>query len=710
MKYAVTLWHDKNLHHNVKYREQIFGAGGEDWSGEILSIGNFATKDLFCDNSVELSIPYEQAINSNFIRLRIDDFKVIGNITHWEYINDNNTRIHYVVDAYSSAVASGRLEDLDGLCDRVNSYCVDHWRNLLPEPFSPSDIRQAAPDLTIQFTNFIDAVEGFQGGTTHLADPNVNFVLTVSPAIVDFLGVGAFNTPGTFTPEFKTRATLNFKGADFTRHYGGIFRGTPLLFGSIDAVKTFIKDILGGCGFLTRTGPEGYGGQDLQNNVSLAYVDSPGGAMVQTGDSDFNQQWEETATTTETYNLTESGGYAWNGTSWVSNSNRRTTGEIELETVVVHGQAPRGLEYCRPITSADIYNLYCLPKVFCRDNPDTFYDSQTISGFRNYADMGVIASELPDKAKLAAYPYCYTELVTANGDVLNVIPQQDYLTTLTVLDPNYTIRFRVAFFGGDTPRLMGMVKPARAGDNTYSMAEQWITIRSYPAITSALNDDLNAQQQRDYANTKQIGAAGANARIQARLNSPIAEAYRDGVGGGTSGSGFLNRVLSHSGATLRAQLQRGGVGQWLQENAPGGLADVISGKEGFFSNPGEAASSMMANSLQGQIISPAGSTVMGNDFLGQLQQLPVTAYNRGATDSELYSFARYLGKFGSAVSGILNPRTNIGLLFGGLCLPQPFEGRTFYKFLSLEIYEDIPRTWKDSIEALFLSGVWLIEN
>lgn len=706
MKYDVSLWRDDLLHHNVKYREQIFGASGARWSGTINSIGNFASKDLFCDNSVELGVKYEDAITSNFIRLVVGDFKVIGYITHWEYINDNNTRIHYNVDAYSSAVASGRLEKLDGLCDRVNSYCADHWRNLLPEPFAPSDIKQAAPDLTLQFTNFLDAFEGFQGGTTWLADPQVNFVLTVSPAIVDYIGASPFTIPSTVTSGFKTRSTLNFKGADFTRHYGGIFRGTPLLFLSIDNVKLFIKQILSGCGFVTRTGPSGYTGQALNTHNVTVFAESPGGGYVQmTGDN--VGQWTETLT--ETYSTTETGGLVGIYATTVPNTPRNTSGTVKTTSTV--GKPSRNLEYCRPITSADIYNLYCIPKVFCRDNPNPVYDSQTITGFRNYLNMDVIAAELPDKAKLAAYPYCYTKLVTANHDVVDIIPQQDYQVSLTALDPNYTVKVRVAFFGGDTPRTMGMIQPARAGDNTYSQAEQWFTVRSYPSLTSALNDDMNQQAQRDYTNTKQIGAAGANARIQTNLNSPLFSGFREGVSSaGTPGQGGIGGAWGSLGAWGAQKAQ--GLGAWMQENAPGGLANALAGGEagGIFQDPAAAASAMMANSLQGQVISPSGSTIMGNDFLGQFQQLPITAYNCGATDSELYSFARYLGKFGSAVSGTLNPRTNIGLLFGGLCIPQPFEGRTFYKFLSLEIYEHIPRQWKDAIEALFLNGVWLIEN
>lgn len=710
MKYIFALHKDKNLSHNIKYREQVFGAGqGQVWSGEVVSIGNFASKDLFGDNSVEISCPYELALTANFVRLKFEDWHTIGPIIHWEYINDQNTRIHYVVDAYSSAVASGRLENLSGLCDRVNSYCLEHWINLLPEPFAPSDIQRANPDLTIQFTDFLDSVEGFEGGTTWLQDDKVNFVLTVSPAIVDFLNVAAFDTPPFFSPEFKNRSTLNFKGADFTQHYGGIFRGTPLLFTSIDNVRDFIKQILSGCGFVTKTGPEGFTGQEMKTRLAVSYIDSPGGATVSVGNSDFNQQYDETMT--ESWNTTETGGYAWNGTTWINNSARNTSGTTT--TTYKRGQAPRGLEYCRPITSADIYNLYCLPKRFCNDDPHPTYFGTTITGFRNYLNMSDVAAELPDKAKLAAYPYCYNKIVTANGDIVDIIPQSHYQNSLTSLDPNYTVKVRAQFIGGDAPRVMGMIESAKAGSDVRAKVESWFTIRNYPAITSALNDDWNIQQQKDFTNLKQIGASAANARIQSRLNNPLIQGFTDGVGTSAPGGGTAGNLLNQAGAAISGAFNNvgpAGISRIGRPNNYGVKNSTPIDTKGFFVDPSASAAAMTANSLQGQIISPSGSTIMGNDFLGQFQVLPVSVYDCGASDSELFSFARYLGKFGSAVSGPLNPRTNVGLLFGGRCLPQPFEGRTFYQFLSMEVEETIPRQWKDSIESLFKSGVWLIEN
>lgn len=709
MKYEIALHKDKNLSHNIKYREQVFGAGqGQVWTGEVVSIGNFASKDLFGDNSVEISCPYETALTANFVRLKFEDWHTIGPIVHWEYINDQNTRIHYIVDAYSSAVASGRLENLSGLCDRVNSYCLEHWANLLPEPFAPSDISQANSTLTRDFTDFINYVEGFSAGTSHLDDTAVRFILTVSPAIIEFLGnPDPFTEPvSTFAQTFQAKSVLSFNGADATVHHGGIYRGTPLRFGSMKSVKLFIKRILGGCGFVTNTATSGFNGMELDSHMLVTFVDSPGGGVEQLGNQDNLGEWTETKT--DTYNLTEIGHIANLGPT--SNTVRGT-----ISTNFTKGRPSSPLTYCRPITSADIYNLYCIPANFANNTPYVSYTSRILTGFRNYLNMSIIAPELPDKAKLAAYPYCYNKLVTANGDIVNIIPQSDYQTTLTHLDPNYSVYIKIAFFGGDTPRLMGMIVPARSDTNNIDGAvEQWFTIRSYPAITIALNDDLNQQRQRDFSNTKQIGAAGANARISSQLSSPIKTAF-DGVGGSAPGQGKVGTWFGAVGGWAGRQFDDAMKYRSANQDAWAKLGYGSGGSYGqsnsnLFNDPSAAAAAMTANSLSGQIISPAGGTIMGNDFLGQLQQLPITVYNCGATDSELFSFARYLGKFGSAVSGPLNPRTNVGLLLGGRCLPQPFEGRTYYQFLSMEVEETIPRQWKDAIETLFKSGVWLIEN
>lgn len=671
---TVSLHTEKFMTDTIKYR----GA----WSAPstlgttAVSNGNFANKNLFCDNTVDLgmdslipgySATYNVATQANYIKIVSEGFTVVGQITDWEYVNDTNVKISYKVDAFTSAIASGFIENMSGICDRVHMDYTDNHVNLQAEPFSPSDVSYANATITKNLNDFVKSFENINTNGS-LSGSGYVFVLTVSPAVIEFLGASAW-AMGAFmpTPTLKNVTTLNFYGNDVTEHMGGIMRGTPLVYANLSTLQMEVKNLLKGCGFRCTMPSAGYGTQQSVNNRTMMITADNGGQLVYSHKN-------------------------WNNDAY---------------------------ECLRYITGNDFYNVYCIPQEFAKNDTASPHSEQVISGFRSISggtqpDKGLheICEEEDDKGRLTAYPYCYTRLVTANNDTIDIIPQNfhQHENTFTELPQ---IQMTLRFIGGDSPRLMAAIAPNRAQEfDPYenSSVYEWFTVRSYPSVTMSFSDTFNQQSQRDLENTKKLIAAHATITGDRELQSSFKQHYLDGVKGGT-----VNENLGWW------DYAKAGAGSWMGYGA--GLLSEAVGKDIATQPFTDEASQAMSNAAwsvnAGNFITPGSIAVMGNDFYTQLVTPAFAAYRCGATDAELYAYCRYLDEYGHAANFMLNPLTDDYAqdskltLFNGKAtvkrVPKMGKQVTYYRFGNITIFGFMPNEWRQSIKALFENGVYLMD-
>lgn len=508
MPYQVSLHKEPKMTHNIKYRTEF--SAPALWSGTVVNNGNFSNKNLFVDNSVELIVgnqPNEWgnekvATECNYIKITWDKWTVIGLITDWQYINDGNMNISYSVDSFMSARVSGAITDMKGVCERVNYIPSNRESNDQSEPFSCSDIMK---NNTATSQAVCSAINGFEGTSIKypgVFQPDHRYVLTVSPAIVDYCSLTPMQinptVPNISLHNYGTR--LSFKGSDTTISNGGMYRGTPVCFDSPDQLKTFLKNILAGCGFWTAIPANGYSIQQATSRNQYKTESTIGGGE----------------------------------TSW---QYKNSSGDP--------------MESIRFITEEDIYACYCIPNKFCNTdfNPKTEV-FEISDGMFSTGSFGEDAM----KVKFTNFPYHYMKLRTINGDTVDIIPQT-HMRGRSNPDITYFDLF-LRFSGGDNPRLMGMIGSSNMGSGIDYMAghnNDWFTIRNYPSITLNSDMSMNAQVQKDIGNQRQYQATKATSLISNRVSSPMGTAYHDQVNGRgwqTENLGLGSGISSMIGAGL----------------------------------------------------------------------------------------------------------------------------------------------------------------
>lgn len=648
----VSLHQDANLTDTVKYRAAF--SGTQLWSGTVVNVGNFSNANIFVDNSVELACglttpptaAYDLAIQCNFIKLVYNAYTIIGAITDWEYINDSNVNISYRVDAFTSAISSGLITSAVGLAERVTMQTTSAFSNLLSEPFSPSDVTRPNPTLTANLNSLVEGFEGLPATPNGVTDSNTRLVLTVSPAVIEYLGVAPFGNPGSgFARELKEVDTLDFYHGDTTTHAGSIFKGTPLVFNNVTQLKDFLSQLLGGCGFRCVMAANGYSTQEAETHRQYITNANTGGGQVVT-------------------------------------ENKNEDGDP--------------MEAIRFITASDIYNLYCLPANFAVPSGAYPYDVGVVTGFKNLSNLHPWGTENAMKSKLQAYPYYYVNIVTANGDSVDIIPQSHYINSGSS-SADWQVGIVLRFIGGDTPRMMGrFYLNGNQTDDSFSprAACDWFTIRSYPSITLSINDSYNPQVQKDVANARKTSAVRTNSRVGSQVSNPIKQAYLDTVKGETNNRNSAQGGLARLGSNLGQAF--GSIQNALNDPLP-----VVS------DNAELAAWNERRTAEAGNFISSDTNFVMGNDFLSQYGIPAMAAYDRGATDSEMFAFSRFLEEFGTSANCRINPLANSGNLFGGTNSITTFNSQTFFQFSNIQITGNMPADWKNQIKQLFESGVYL---
>jgi len=656
--YQVRLFQDNILTDNVKYRNAT--PINAVWSSKVVSVGNFANKNIFVDNSVELSVNYMQATTCNFIAIGFNGKTIIGKITDFSYINDNNTNISYRVDTFSSARTSGIIEQMNGLCERVNMSNQGFMTNLQSEPFSPSDQTKMNVPLTDALNSLVWNADNFNNNG--LDDSQAAYILTVSPTLAAYLGetgIGAnpfITPPPVILPILQMTPTLNFNNSDTRISHNGVYRGIPVRFNGILQVSLFLRQILSGCGFVTIMPPNGW---TIQNRlINKGYVTNENTGAGQQASDTFAAGSE----------------------------------------IVWASEMAKPYESIRFITLADIYGLQVIPwRATTTTSISVFQD---ISGFTTTANLHRWGGESSAQHKLMAYPYKYYKIKTIAGDLVNIYPQQHFIFEDMAGNPAAPrIRLIVEFIGGDTPRLVGRLLETSTIGNPNEYGELF-TIRNYPSITLSINDSFNPQLQRDTMNNRQLSASFANARLDSQARNPIRQGYLDGVAGEQNIT-FNNRN-SGMGDFAASGNQLGGMLGRANVHVNGGARNPLV-NDRVTNNANQLANTLNANAL----IEPMQGVLSGTSFVQQTYEYPTIFYECGATDTELFAFSRYLEEFGASCGCHLNPLTNSGNLFGGEAGVITFNGRTFYQYGHILIQGVMPPDWKLSIKALFESGVYL---
>lgn len=677
--FTVTLHTDPILAGDKKYRNAY--SRPAIYTYTAVNIGNFSSLDIYNDNSVELSVPYNNATACNVIKITSGTIIIVGLISNYIYINDSNTRIVYNVDPWTSARTMNNIAP-EGLCERVNMTYKSvspamggMLTNLQGNPFSPSDTTVAHTTLTAALNNAVLAFEGVPVNSMGIYDYAYVYILTVSQAVIEYLMYvsqpnNIMSTPSSyFSQELINIATLSFFSNDNTIHSGGLYRGTPLKFNTYDECSDFIQQILGGCGFITILPPEGYSEQQ----------------------ANYNRQYQTTLS------------------SGAGQSNITYTDADNIENPI---------EAVRFITAADIYNLYIIPDSFAINQGGNFTNVTSVSAGISISTLHRWGAENVSKSPLFAHPYYYINVVTANGDSVNIIPQTHFNG---IINTAAEITLKMRYIGGDTPRLMGRFFARGndmypSGDSPDSVME-WFTIRAYPSLTLSIDNNYNIQVQNSIANLRQVTAAFNNARTANQLSNPMGQAYHDRRGGMETDNpnrNWLGNIAAGIGAffsggeNYQAQASANAI-QAGNLNAAG-LGQANNGT--MFSDPANQAAQSTRESIQaGNIISAPPSSIMGNDNISQLSISPFSAYRRGASDIEMYSYCRYIEQFGATANFYLNivDNSNMGGISAEIDI-APFNGRTFYKYVNVHIQSSIPEFWKQQITALLQRGVYIYDN
>lgn len=662
MSYTVALYRDNTLSDIIKYRNGF--AVASEFTTTVVDIGNFQNKDIFCDNSVELACgdlttgAQDRSLNVNIIIVSHGNNIVLGHITNQKVINDNNILFSYRVDAYMSALISGKISGISGVCARTNIATLYPWTNCQAEPISMSDVSLANNVLTENLNQAVFALENIAPNADGTMASNMTFVLLVSYAVIEHLGVSAWALDPAASAVLREKTVLfHYHDATFP-HCGGQFKGVPLRFSSVGNVNNFLRTICGGAGFRTTMNANGW---SIQNAVThRSYL------------TDLN--------------------------TGAGQTNYGQTGNLG-------SNAP--FEAIRFITAADIYACYFLPTTFAVNRFNHFTSTVAITGFKNLANLTGWGAEDSTKNKLLTYPYYYARLVTCNGDSVNIIPQTHFLP-VTGSTTDYQISLSLRFIGGDTPRLMGRI--STRGNEGYSIistsaATEWFTIRNYPSIQLTIDNIANRQAARDMENTRKITSVYTNARIAASIDSPIKQGYFDGITGGDS-TNSAQSGTNRAGAMLGKAI---GAVDALATNL--GFGNPNQGG-GLFANEAAAQAMQAYNTATaGNFFTPDVVHIMGNDFLSSLGEPAFAAYDCGGTPAEHFAAARYFDRFGQSCGFVVNPLTNVGNLFAGAAAILPAtNGRTFYQFADIEVTGFMPQEWRLKIKQLFESGVYLING
>jgi len=676
----IQLWKDGVISFNKKRRSgkpqnyQLFYVDPE--TGEdvltpptIVSVGNFSNKNILTENSFELSVSYDLINQCDIVTIEENGFTVVAFIMQAEYINNNNTRLYYKPDYFSTYRFNGILKTASGLCNRVTMGYTDEnsYVNLLPEPISGNDITRQIPSLTTLFNTQISIFTGidyYADNTPFLDSMGYNYIIFISSEFATWL-----NTVGNYMP---TAFEINYSGLPLNPPYtpqivnsfdsvfqsntfygGAISRGFPLIFTTFNRLKDFITTSLSARGSIFKQMP------------TQLFKDRSGTTLNANATGQYNELGNLSATTID------------------NNS---------TEIVVT-----------KAITDSDIFSIKVIPRAFCNflntNKGDTSllikectvqspYDLTNFHGLKDELEPDPITG-ISDysKSKIMRFPFWYFKFKTQAGNTIDLKPETLF-TRDDIFGTDFRFKFQLKFTGGETPKLMIRFVPILNTDNwnTTSSSTEWITLIDYPSI----NWNISTQSQQNLQNLTNSLTRMANI-----------ERYNQGSA--TKGLGFMHGLKGGKSNTSQNIMQQTGT---LLGNFLAPIARPILGND-----INKELSSSQAGQNAGNVITNGGNVIKGDNDFDTLYSPPVSVGFAGFTNAECFSACRYLDNFGSAANVIINPLDNKGNIYGGRgFVSKNSRGETYYQFENLIIDDVIPVFAKIEISDLFMQGVYIIDD
>lgn len=673
MPFTVELRADNILKSNTKYRSGGV-RGSVIWSSEVVNNGNFANKDVWADNSIEISCPFSTAQNANYIILKFENSSIAGEIVSCGYTNDNNTIITYVLDHYTTAqmtqgVRGGFFTGAMGLCARTNlTYPRESLANQLPEPISGSDLKKVHSEFTEQFNQKINSKYDITQTSNSALDNGNCFVLWISAFAAWAIqkNGGSADSWQILASSPTSNSITNVDLADFTPPasirpttlwHGGYTTGVPLVFSTELLLSVYINDMLSNVGVRTVIPKDGISNDGTVRryvNVDRQYF---------TSDNLTTEQANE---------------------------------QVEMEMTKI-------------ITEQDIFQIMIIPKKIATSpqKERVFFNDEVVldldlSNFNPMKDEKITI--LPDgtiindysKSKALTFPYYYLKLKTRIGNEIVITPQLKMKQTSYLNE--FTVNFWTQFVGGNTPKLMLSINDyTEEGTPTDEInGIEWNTIYEYPSI--AWTSGVSTEQQ--------VAQLSARMHRSANIQTAI-------IGQSTQGTGFLYGLRggkAHMGQNL---MQKGLSSLGNAISYTGASANLANANTGGFTPYDRYTTDTENSKKQSQdnsnnLISSNPHTIMGEGGTDLLLSSPVTIYQCGFSDGELFSLCRYFDRRGQATNCIINPLTNAGNVFGGNASITSYGGKTYYEFYDIDVTGTMPTNLKNAIQSMFTSGCYLV--
>jgi hypothetical protein len=674
--FNIALRADQQLKSNVKYRSGgVRGAVIAELT--LISNGNFANKDIWADNSVEISIPFSTCQLANYIVITFENTVIAGEIISVTYVNENNSNVSYAIDYYTTAqmtqsIRPGFFSNIQGLCSRTNlSYPAESVANQQPEPFSGNDFKRVHQELTEKFNDTINGHLNISQLPQDILANGHYFVLWISAfaqyaiqqngGTADKWGL-SHTAPTPMSIETVNDFNTGVNGNELW--YGGYSVGIPLVFASETSMSNYINTCLSQVG--------------LRVEVPTQWND---------WEKEFN--WVDIT-----------------GTQYFTSQG--LTEDDKGQTAPMH--------QIKMITESDFLKVQIIPQIFCNTQSmtqwivggqvDTNYGLDNFNPMRDERTVilpdGTIVHDY-SKSKAMQYPYWYHSLKTRTGNEINLLPQIKH-GGINYL-PDFNFYYWLRFIGGEMPKLMIAIsdysdthEPPLSGSGT-----EWHTIYEYPSI--AWGKNMQSQQQ--------LGELSARMHNTAQIQSAI-------IGASTAGTGFMYGLRGGTPNTatqgfFRSAMTR--LGNWVSRlNTGSGNTsyrdmqnfndmNIFGGGTGQFDN---AISQKNVEGNAQRIVASEPRTILGEGSTDALLSPPVTIYRCGMTDGELFGFCRFMDRKGQATNAYINPLTNSGSVFGGNAIIVSFAGRTYYEFYDLDVSGTMPVDYKNAIQAMFIAGCYLI--
>jgi hypothetical protein len=641
---------------------------------------------LHVDGVISVSSDMDTINNSDYIGIVTKGgFEQLCAISSIQYINDNKTNILYYVDYFSTAVHNNRISNAFGQLQRtfIDYTNEPSFLNLLPEPVSGNNTRRKINTPTGTLNNDYASFIGITNfNYQEPATAGYCYVLTVNNKVATFLANGNPQTGNSLTDPVLTETVITAPSPISTSstiiyHGGGMYSGFPLVFTTLQNLRTFLDTLNNG-------------------KCVLRY-------KSETNDI-YGQETEPFINTSRTMELS-------------TNLTYNPIYEIPIiQDVVISGR--------------DIINCKIIPRVFT-EGSNAIGNTGAISSTIDYIDVGTYSTSgsvhgltsSEDNgilSKLLTYPYSGIEIETISGDVIPIEPQTYIGRPDNVWTNSRQLERQFQFIGGDSARVILRIGGAfnnRTASTVSTYVGDDITVITFPDIPLTLDGtsailNMNANLQMN----KQSSVRG-NYIVNQSTN--ITGGFIQGLRGYEQGrgAGWFSRTMHGIGRGL-GWFSRNNIGRAVVAGLAGNVsANVqsqtmdtpINRSDNTLSGTGYATDiQTMQNTVNaGNMIQPT-SYIKTNTLYKLLFQPPIQLSYVGYSNSEQFAVARFWERQGQSASGLINPFNGSQPLFGGLASVIQRRGQYYFKFDNMEVSVNLPTIYREAIIQTFVNGVYLI--